>query len=147
MISGDIVVEINGTKVNTSEEIYQAVRSSDQITMRVQRGDELLRLCVTPEYAEWERRLNLAGLHHLRAVTVVQLKCLCNLIKMKWAESERGCWTLKLSTEKSTSETAAVSTLRLLQKHASTKTHLWHKNSLLTVSGWTSASITSAWHK
>lgn len=52
MISGDIVVEINGAKVNTSEEIYQAVRSSNQITMLVQRGDELRRLHVTPEYTE-----------------------------------------------------------------------------------------------
>lgn len=52
MISGDIVVEINGAKVSTSEEIYQAVRSSDHITMLVQRGDELLRLRVTPEYTE-----------------------------------------------------------------------------------------------
>lgn len=52
MISGDIVVEINGAKVNTSEEIYEAVRSSDQITMLVQRGDELLRMRVTPEYTE-----------------------------------------------------------------------------------------------
>lgn len=52
MIPGDIVVEINGAKVNTSEEIYQAVRSSDQITILVQRGDELFRLRVTPEYTE-----------------------------------------------------------------------------------------------
>lgn len=46
------MVEINGAKVNTSEEIYQAVRSGDQITMLVQRGDGLLRLRVTPEYTE-----------------------------------------------------------------------------------------------
>lgn len=46
------MVEINGAKVNTSEEIYQAVRSSDQITMLVQRGDELLRVRVTPEATE-----------------------------------------------------------------------------------------------
>ena len=52
MLPGDVVVEINGVKVNTSEEIYQAVRSSDQITMMVQRGDELLRLQMTPEYTE-----------------------------------------------------------------------------------------------
>lgn len=52
MISGDVVVEINGAKANTSEEIYQAVRSSDQITVLVQRGDQLLRLRVTPEYTE-----------------------------------------------------------------------------------------------
>ncbi|KAM9708176.1 serine protease HTRA2, mitochondrial-like [Menidia menidia] len=49
ILPGDIVLEINGVKVNTSEEIYQAVRSSNNITMVVQRGDELLRLQVTPE--------------------------------------------------------------------------------------------------
>ncbi|KAM9341019.1 serine protease HTRA2, mitochondrial-like [Symphorus nematophorus] len=52
LLSGDIVLEINGVKVNTSEEIYQAVRNSDQITMVVQRGNELLRLQMTPEYTE-----------------------------------------------------------------------------------------------
>lgn len=52
MIPGDIVVEINGAKVNTSEEIYEAVRSSDHINMLVQRGGELLRMRVTPEYTE-----------------------------------------------------------------------------------------------
>lgn len=52
MLPGDIVVEINGVKVNTAEEIYQAVRSSDQITMVVQRGREMLRLQMTPEYTE-----------------------------------------------------------------------------------------------
>ncbi|XP_073340173.1 serine protease HTRA2, mitochondrial-like [Pagrus major] len=52
MLPGDIVVEINGVKVHTSEEIYQAVRNSDKITMVVQRGDELLRLQMTPEYTE-----------------------------------------------------------------------------------------------
>lgn len=52
MQAGDIVLEINGVKVNTSEEIYQAVRNSDKITMQVQRGQELRRLHVTPEYIE-----------------------------------------------------------------------------------------------
>ncbi|XP_008282221.1 serine protease HTRA2, mitochondrial-like [Stegastes partitus] len=52
MLPGDVVVEINGVKVNTSEEIYQAVRSSDSITMVVQRRNELLRLQMTPEYTE-----------------------------------------------------------------------------------------------
>ncbi|XP_068194893.1 serine protease HTRA2, mitochondrial-like [Antennarius striatus] len=52
MFPGDVVVEINGAKVNTAEEVYQAVRSSDQITMLVQRGRELLRLKMTPEYTE-----------------------------------------------------------------------------------------------
>lgn len=53
MLSGDIVLEINGVTVNTSEEIYQAVRSSDKITMVVQRGRDLIRLQMTPEYTEW----------------------------------------------------------------------------------------------
>ncbi|XP_042356314.1 serine protease HTRA2, mitochondrial-like [Plectropomus leopardus] len=52
MLPGDIVVEINGVKVNTSDEIYQAVRNSDKITMVVQRGNELLRLQMTPEFTE-----------------------------------------------------------------------------------------------
>ncbi|XP_074516644.1 serine protease HTRA2, mitochondrial-like [Sebastes fasciatus] len=52
MLPGDVVVEINGVKVNTSEEIYQAVRSSDNITMVVQRGHELIRLQMTPECTE-----------------------------------------------------------------------------------------------
>lgn len=52
MLPGDIVVEINGVKVNTSEEIYQAVRNSDNITMLVQRGHELIRLQMTPECTE-----------------------------------------------------------------------------------------------
>ncbi|XP_039993666.1 serine protease HTRA2, mitochondrial-like [Xiphias gladius] len=52
MLPGDVVVEINGVKVNTSEEIYQAVRNSDKITMVVQRGHELLQLQMTPEYTE-----------------------------------------------------------------------------------------------
>lgn len=50
MQAGDIVLEINGAKVNTSEEIYQAVHNSDKITMQVQRGQETLRLHITPEY-------------------------------------------------------------------------------------------------
>ena len=52
MQPGDVVVEIDGTKVNTSEEIYQAVRSSKTISMLVQRGQELLSMQITPEYAE-----------------------------------------------------------------------------------------------
>ncbi|GAA6213553.1 serine protease HTRA2, mitochondrial-like [Lates japonicus] len=52
MLPGDVVVEINGVTVNTSEEIYQAVRNSDKITMVVQRGRERLRLQMTPEYTE-----------------------------------------------------------------------------------------------
>ncbi|KAM6969685.1 serine protease HTRA2, mitochondrial-like [Tautogolabrus adspersus] len=52
MLPGDIVLEINGVKVNTSEEIYQTVRSSDNITMVVQRGRERLQLQMNPEYTE-----------------------------------------------------------------------------------------------
>lgn len=50
--AGDIVLEINGAKVNTSEEIYEAVRSSDKITMQVQRGQEILCLHITPDYID-----------------------------------------------------------------------------------------------
>lgn len=52
MLPGDVVVEINGVKVNTSEEIYKAVRSSSSINMLVQRQNELLQLQVIPEYTE-----------------------------------------------------------------------------------------------
>ncbi|XP_061599070.1 serine protease HTRA2, mitochondrial-like [Cololabis saira] len=52
MLPGDIVVEINGVKVNSSEEIYKAVRSSEIITMVVHRGNSMLRLRVTPEHIE-----------------------------------------------------------------------------------------------
>lgn len=52
MIQGDIVVEINGVKVNASEEIYQAVQNSNSITMVVQRGHKLLRMQMTPEFTE-----------------------------------------------------------------------------------------------
>ncbi|XP_029316006.1 serine protease HTRA2, mitochondrial-like isoform X1 [Cottoperca gobio] len=52
MKPGDVVLEINGVKVNTSEEIYQAVRSSDKIIMVVQRGQELLQLQITSECTE-----------------------------------------------------------------------------------------------
>ncbi|XP_028250978.1 serine protease HTRA2, mitochondrial-like [Parambassis ranga] len=52
MLPGDVVVEINGAQVNTSEEIYQAVRNSNKIIMVVQRGHKLLQLQVTPECTE-----------------------------------------------------------------------------------------------
>lgn len=52
MLPGDIVLEMNGTKVNTSEEIYTAVRSSDRITMLVQRGNNLIHLQMIPEFTE-----------------------------------------------------------------------------------------------
>lgn len=52
MHAGDIVVEINGAKVSTSEDIYNAVNSGNDLIMLVQRGDELLQLRMTPESAE-----------------------------------------------------------------------------------------------
>lgn len=52
MKSGDIVVDVNGVKVNTSEEIYNAVRTSDSINMVVRRGQDLLMLHMTPEFTE-----------------------------------------------------------------------------------------------
>ncbi|XP_063040157.1 serine protease HTRA2, mitochondrial-like [Engraulis encrasicolus] len=52
MKPGDVVVEINGTKVNTSEEIYNAVRNHDSISMVIRRGEDLLMLHMTPEYTE-----------------------------------------------------------------------------------------------
>lgn len=52
MKAGDIVVEVNGEKVNTSEEIYNAVRTKDSINMVVRRGQDLLMLHISPEVTE-----------------------------------------------------------------------------------------------
>ncbi|XP_061699016.1 serine protease HTRA2, mitochondrial-like isoform X1 [Syngnathoides biaculeatus] len=52
LLPGDVVVEINRVKVNTSEELYTAVRNSDKITMVVQREEQQLQLQMTPEYTE-----------------------------------------------------------------------------------------------
>lgn len=52
MLPGDVVLEINKVKVNTAEELYQAVRNGDKITMMVQRGNKQLQLEMTPEYTE-----------------------------------------------------------------------------------------------
>ncbi|KAG7275436.1 hypothetical protein CRUP_033169, partial [Coryphaenoides rupestris] len=49
---GDVVVEINGARVETAEDIYQAVHSSKTISMLVRRGQDSLRLQMAPEYAE-----------------------------------------------------------------------------------------------
>ncbi|KPP79073.1 serine protease HTRA2, mitochondrial-like, partial [Scleropages formosus] len=49
---GDIVLEINGSVVKTTEEIYNAVRSSNSLNMVVRRGADLLMLHVAPEFAE-----------------------------------------------------------------------------------------------
>jgi len=53
MKPGDVIVEINGVKVNTSEEIYNAVRTSDSLNAVVRRGEDLLTLNMTPEFTEW----------------------------------------------------------------------------------------------
>uniref|UniRef100_A0A673K3A0 Serine protease HTRA2, mitochondrial-like n=1 Tax=Sinocyclocheilus rhinocerous TaxID=307959 RepID=A0A673K3A0_9TELE len=49
---GDVIVEINGSKVNSSEEIYNAVRTSDSINVVVRRGADLLMLHMTPEHTD-----------------------------------------------------------------------------------------------
>jgi len=49
---GDVVVEINGARVERAEDIYQAVHSSETISMLVRRGHDTLRLQMVPEYAE-----------------------------------------------------------------------------------------------
>lgn len=52
MKPGDVIIEINGSKVNTSEEIYSAVRTSDSLNVVVRRADDLLMLHMTPEHTE-----------------------------------------------------------------------------------------------
>lgn len=52
MKPGDVIVEINGSKVNSSEEIYNAVRTSDSLNVVVRRGADLLMLHMTPERTE-----------------------------------------------------------------------------------------------
>lgn len=52
MKPGDVIIEINGSKVNTSEEIYNAVRTSESFNVVVRRADDLLMLHMTPEYTE-----------------------------------------------------------------------------------------------
>ncbi|XP_061650749.1 serine protease HTRA2, mitochondrial-like [Phyllopteryx taeniolatus] len=52
LLPGDVVLEINSVKVNSSEEIYSAVRNSDKITVVVQRGEAQLQLQMTPESTE-----------------------------------------------------------------------------------------------
>ncbi len=54
MKPGDVVVEINGSKVKviSSEEIYSAVRTSDSLNVVVRRGGDLLTLHMTPEHTE-----------------------------------------------------------------------------------------------
>lgn len=52
MKPGDVIIEINGSKVKTSEEIYNAVRSSESLNVVVCRANDLLMLHMTPEYTE-----------------------------------------------------------------------------------------------
>nr|XP_021324645.1 serine protease HTRA2, mitochondrial-like isoform X2 [Danio rerio] len=52
MKPGDVNIEINGVKVNTSEEIYNAVRTSESLNVVVRRGAGLLMLHMTPESTE-----------------------------------------------------------------------------------------------
>ncbi|XP_056104014.1 serine protease HTRA2, mitochondrial-like isoform X2 [Rhinichthys klamathensis goyatoka] len=52
MKPGDVIVEVNGVKVNTSEEIYNAVRTSDSLNAVVRRREDLLMLNMTPESTE-----------------------------------------------------------------------------------------------
>ncbi|XP_073770669.1 serine protease HTRA2, mitochondrial-like [Danio rerio] len=52
MKPGEVIIEINGVKVNTSEEIYNAVRTSESLNVLVRRGADLLMLHMTPESTE-----------------------------------------------------------------------------------------------
>nr|XP_021328337.1 serine protease HTRA2, mitochondrial-like [Danio rerio] len=52
MKPGDVNIEIKGVKVNTSEEIYNAVRTSESLNVVVRRGADLLMLHMTPESTE-----------------------------------------------------------------------------------------------
>lgn len=52
MLPGDIVLEINGTDVKTSEELYKAVHSGSRIEVLVKRGNKLIYLQMTPEFSE-----------------------------------------------------------------------------------------------
>ncbi|CAL1575113.1 unnamed protein product [Knipowitschia caucasica] len=52
MLPGDIVLEINGAKVNTAEDIYSAVHRNDRITLMVRRGNKLIDLQITPEITD-----------------------------------------------------------------------------------------------
>lgn len=52
LFEGDIVLEINGTAVETSGDVYKAVNSSDRLQVLVRRGNKLIYLQITPEAAE-----------------------------------------------------------------------------------------------
>ncbi|KAJ1212130.1 hypothetical protein NDU88_007466 [Pleurodeles waltl] len=50
--AGDIVLGINGQTVKTAEDIYDAVRTQQSLTMTVKRGHDTLMVNVTPEFVE-----------------------------------------------------------------------------------------------
>lgn len=49
---GDVIVEINGSKVNSSEEVYNYVKTCDSLNVVVRRGANLIKLHMTPENTE-----------------------------------------------------------------------------------------------
>ncbi|XP_077395685.1 serine protease HTRA2, mitochondrial-like [Festucalex cinctus] len=52
LLPADIILELNGVKVKTTEDVFTAVRKCDKITVVVQRGEKQLQLQMTPEYTE-----------------------------------------------------------------------------------------------
>lgn len=52
MLPGDVVVEVNGVKVESSEQFYQAVQGSGDISIVVHRGRDRIHLHMTPEYTQ-----------------------------------------------------------------------------------------------
>nr|XP_008121507.1 PREDICTED: serine protease HTRA2, mitochondrial [Anolis carolinensis] len=50
--AGDVVVEINGRASRRAEDVYEAVRTQDHLTLLVHRGYEALLLTITPEVTE-----------------------------------------------------------------------------------------------
>nr|XP_060635495.1 serine protease HTRA2, mitochondrial [Anolis sagrei ordinatus] len=50
--AGDVVVEINGRASRRAEDVYEAVRTQDHLTLLVRRGYEALLLTITPETTE-----------------------------------------------------------------------------------------------
>ncbi|XP_042325663.1 serine protease HTRA2, mitochondrial [Sceloporus undulatus] len=50
--AGDVLVEINGRASRRAEDVYEAVRTQDHLTLLVRRGYEALLLTITPEVTE-----------------------------------------------------------------------------------------------
>ncbi|KAH0615671.1 hypothetical protein JD844_025970 [Phrynosoma platyrhinos] len=50
--AGDVLVEINGQASRRAEDVYEAVRTQDHLTLLVRRGYEALLLTITPEVTE-----------------------------------------------------------------------------------------------